>query len=82
METVELVIVIKGMGNTVRWPNEPNNPDAKRDTTKWYEFHSNHGHHTPDCIALQLEVANLLKKRHLQDLLFDKGKNTLTLRDN
>ena len=40
-----------------------------------------HGHSTPNCIALHFEVADLLKKGHLQDLLSDKGKNTLAQRD-
>ena len=33
---------------------------------------------TPNCIALRFEVVDLLKKGHLQDLLLDKGKNTLS----
>ncbi|KAL5573281.1 hypothetical protein UlMin_022878 [Ulmus minor] len=40
-----------------------------------------HGHSTPDWIALSFEVTNLLKKGHLQDLLSDKGKNTLAQRE-
>ena len=36
---------------------------------------------TPDCIALCFEVADLLKRGHLQDLLSDKGKNTLAQRE-
>ena len=36
-----------------------------------------HGHYTLDCIVLHVEVANLLKKGHIQDLLSNKGKNTL-----
>ncbi|KAL5573285.1 hypothetical protein UlMin_022882 [Ulmus minor] len=54
-----------------------NNPDPKRDITKYCEFHGDHGHSTPDCISLRFEVADLLKRGHLQDLLSDKGKNTV-----
>ena len=72
IEPVELVVVMKGMANTIRWPMNPNNHDAKRDTSKWCEFHCDHGHNTPDCIALRFEVVDLLKKGHLQDLLSGK----------
>ena len=41
-----------------------------------------HSHSTLDCIALCLEVSNLLKRGHLQYQLFDKGKGTLSLCDN
>ena len=54
-----------------------NNPDPKWDINKYYEFHGDHVHLTPNCIALHFEVADLLKKGHLQDLLSNKGKNTL-----
>ena len=82
IEPKELVAVMKGMGNSVKWPRKAINPDPKCDTTKWCKFRSEHGHNTPDCITLRLEVTNLLKKGHFQDLLFDKGKNTLTIWDN
>ena len=82
IEPVELVAIMKGMGNTVRWPKKPKNPDAKRETTKWCEFHSNHSHNTLDCIILQLEDVDLLKKGCLQDFLSDKERNTLAIWDN
>ncbi|GMN64910.1 hypothetical protein TIFTF001_033981 [Ficus carica] len=48
----------------VTWPKKlPEN--SVRDTTKYYEFHKDHGHHTIDCRALRAEVAELLKKGHL-----------------
>ncbi|XP_031280937.1 uncharacterized protein LOC116139397 [Pistacia vera] len=68
---------MKGMGSTVKWPSKLN-PEARRDKTKWYEFHGDHGHNTADCIALQLEATALLKRGHLRDLLTDKGKNTIS----
>ncbi|KAL5574386.1 hypothetical protein UlMin_023983 [Ulmus minor] len=72
---------LSNMGNTVKWPRKTNNPDPKRDITKYCEFHGDHGHSTPDCISLRFEVADLLKRGHLQDLLSDKGKNTLAQRE-
>lgn len=42
--------------------------------TKYCDFHKDHGHHTIDCRALQAEVAELLKKKHLQEFLNAKGR--------
>ncbi|XP_031280338.1 uncharacterized protein LOC116138818 [Pistacia vera] len=70
---------MKGMGPTIKWSNKLN-PEARRDRTKWCEFYGDHGHNTADCIALRLEVAALLGRGHLQDLLMDKGKNTISQR--
>ncbi|XP_031255967.1 uncharacterized protein LOC116113955 [Pistacia vera] len=77
VEPAQVVAIMKGMGSSVRWRGKLN-AEARRDTTKWCEFHSDHGHNSPDCIALCLEVATLLKRGHLQDLLTDKGKHTIS----
>lgn len=69
------------MGNTVRWLTKFKNPNAKHDTTKWCKFHSDHSHTTTSCITLRLEVAELLKRDNLKDLLTDKGKSTFANKD-
>ncbi|GMN23352.1 hypothetical protein TIFTF001_051302 [Ficus carica] len=59
----ELIAYLKRQ-DFVTWPKKlPENP--ARDTTKYCEFHRDHGHHTIDCRALRAEVAELLKKSHL-----------------
>ncbi|GMN47447.1 hypothetical protein TIFTF001_016609 [Ficus carica] len=62
----------------VTWPEKlPEYP--ARDTTKYCEFHKYHGHHTIDCRVLRAEVAELLKKGHLQEFLTEKGRETYGL---
>ena len=73
----ELVVIFKNMGNTIRWLGKMVAPNDKRDASKWCDFHGNHKYKTEDCIALKLEVAELLKHGHLKVLLTDKGKSTL-----
>ncbi|GMN64235.1 hypothetical protein TIFTF001_033319 [Ficus carica] len=60
------------------WPKKlPENP--ARDTTKYCEFHKDHGHHTIDCRALRAEVVELLKKGHPREFLTEKGRETYGL---
>ncbi|GMN35838.1 hypothetical protein TIFTF001_042294, partial [Ficus carica] len=59
----------------VTWPKKlPENP--ARDTSKYCEFHKDHGHNTVDCRALRAEVVELLKKGHLCEFLTEKGRET------
>ena len=68
------------MGDKVRWPGKLRTPAEQRNSNKWCEFHGDHGHTVTECIALRLEVAELLKRGHLTEFLSDKGKKTLANR--
>ncbi|GMN48610.1 hypothetical protein TIFTF001_017761 [Ficus carica] len=62
----------------VTWPKKLSENPA-RDTTKYCEFHKDHGHQTIDCRALRAEVVELLKKGHLREFLTEKGRETYGL---
>ncbi|KAH6785376.1 hypothetical protein C2S51_037831 [Perilla frutescens var. frutescens] len=70
----EAVNAMKGLGKNVKWPPKMRTLDNERDRNKFCDFHNNHGHRTDNCIALRLEVIELLKRGHLTDLLTSKGK--------
>ncbi|KAK4858479.1 hypothetical protein QYF36_017042 [Acer negundo] len=80
-EPVDLVSLMKEMGKTIKWPRKMNAPPEYRDARLRCEFHEDHGHRTEDCVALMLEVAELLKRGHLQESLTDKGKQTAARHD-
>ncbi|XP_031251412.1 uncharacterized protein LOC116109317 [Pistacia vera] len=64
VEPAQVMVIMKGMGSSVKWPGKLN-VEARRDMTKWCEFHGDHGHNIVDCITLRLEVTALLKRGHL-----------------
>ena len=80
ISTGELVSVLKKMGNEVRWPPRAKEGFKKKDTSKWCEFHRDYGHTTAECVALRLEVLELLNKGFLRDLLTERGRATLAQR--
>ncbi|XP_019260441.1 PREDICTED: uncharacterized protein LOC109238432 [Nicotiana attenuata] len=73
VSTSELVAVLKGMGDKVRWPKEMRSDPSKRNLDFWCEFHNDHGHRITDCRLLQEEVEHLLKQGYLTDLFSEKG---------
>ncbi|KAL5579317.1 hypothetical protein UlMin_011759 [Ulmus minor] len=52
----QLVGVLKGMGEAVKWPQKMKSTPGTRDNKRWCEFHRDHGHRTDECHALRLEV--------------------------
>ncbi|KAF3565434.1 hypothetical protein DY000_02014365 [Brassica cretica] len=49
-------------------------PDSCWNLGFWCDFHRDHGHKTEDCVALKIEVNELLKKGHLWVFLSEKAK--------
>ncbi|XP_056856078.1 uncharacterized protein LOC130505482 [Raphanus sativus] len=73
----ELIGVQRQMGPQVKWPPKMKVSETNQNPKRWCEFHSDHGHTTEDCIALKMEVAELLKKGYLREFLSEKAKNLL-----
>ncbi|KAF3553241.1 hypothetical protein F2Q69_00012666 [Brassica cretica] len=53
-------------------------PDSFRNPGLWCDFHCDHGHKTEDCIALRIEVNELLQKGHHREFLSEKAKAHLS----
>ena len=47
---------------------------AKRDSTKYCEFHRDHGHRTNDCIQLRKEIEYLIRRGHLRRFIASEGR--------
>ncbi|KAF3522227.1 hypothetical protein F2Q69_00048444 [Brassica cretica] len=76
--TPELVNALRQMGQQVKWPPKMKAPDSFWNPEFWCDFHRDHGRKTEDCIALRIEVNELLQKGHLREFLSEKAKAHLS----
>ncbi|KAF2548378.1 hypothetical protein F2Q70_00023126 [Brassica cretica] len=74
----ELINVLRQMGQQVKWPQNIKAPNCFRNPGFWCEFHRDHGHKTEECVALKIEVNELLWKGHLREFLSEKAKSHLS----
>ncbi|KAF3598042.1 hypothetical protein DY000_02020700 [Brassica cretica] len=74
----ELINVLRQMGQQVKWPQKMKAPDSFWNPGFWCDFHRDHGHKTEDCVALKIEVNELLRKGHLREFLSEKAKSHLS----
>ena len=58
----------------LRWSSQMKSDPAKRDDTKYCEFHRGHGHRTNDCIQLRKEIEYLIRRGHLSSYVASKGQ--------
>ena len=72
-----MVIFMRQMGQQVKWPKEMKALDSFQNPNRWCDFHNDHVHKMEDCVALRIEVNELLKKGHLQEFLSNKSKSLL-----
>ena len=47
---------------------------ARRDDTKYCEFHKDHGHRTDGCIQLKKEIEYLIRRGHLNRYVASEGQ--------
>ena len=59
----------------LRWPSQMKTDPAKRDITKYCEFHRDHGHQTDDCIQLRKEIEYLIRRGHLRRFVASEGRD-------
>ena len=59
----------------LRWPSQMKSDPAKRDNTKYCEFHRDHGHRTDDCIQLRKEIEYLIRRGHLRRYMASEGQD-------
>ena len=50
----------------LRWPSQMRSDPAKRDNTRYCEFHRDYGHRTDDCIQLRKEIEYLIRHGYLR----------------
>ena len=78
ISTPELVNTLRKMVQQVKWPQKMKAPDSLQNPGLWCDFHCDHGHKTEDCVALKIEVNELLQKGHLREFLSEKAKTHLS----
>ena len=64
ISTPELANAQRQMGQQVKWPPKMKGSDSFWNPQLWCDFHRDHGHKTKDCIAIKIEVNELLQKGH------------------
>ncbi|XP_074266957.1 uncharacterized protein LOC141590252 [Silene latifolia] len=74
VDTAGLIKRLDNMGDIVKWPKKTDNPNSRKDTTRWCKFHMDIGHTTEECLGLRKQVAYLLKKGYLKDLMPSKNR--------
>ena len=58
----------------LRWPSQMKSNPAKRDDTKYCEFHKGHGYRTDDRIQLRKEIEYLIRCGHLSRYVALEGQ--------
>ena len=59
----------------LKWPSQMKTDPAKRDMTKYCEFHRDHGHRTDDCMQLKKEIEILIRRGHLHRYVASEDRN-------
>ena len=59
----------------LRWPSQMRSDPTKRDNTRYYDFHRDHGHRTNDCIQLRKEIEYLIRLGYLRRYIASEGQD-------
>ncbi|XP_074289249.1 uncharacterized protein LOC141614402 [Silene latifolia] len=69
IDTIWLIKRLDNMGDILKWPKKTDNPNSRKDTTRWCEFHMDIGHTIEEYLGLRRQMAYLLNKGCLKDLM-------------
>ena len=58
----------------LRWPSQMRLDPAKRDNSRYCEFHRDYGHCTDDCIQLKKEIEYLIRRGYLRRFIAPEGQ--------
>ena len=59
----------------LRWPSQMRSDPTKRDNTRYFEFHRDHGHRMDDCIQLRKEIEYLIRRGYLRRFVASEGQS-------
>ena len=69
----EILSVVEDKG-LAKYPRQQS-ANARRDTTKYYRFHKDHGHETSKCFQLRDHIESLIRDGHLKDFALKGDKH-------
>ena len=58
----------------LRWPSQMRSDPAKRDNTRYCEFHCDYGHRADNCIQLRKEIEYLIRRGYLRHFITSEGQ--------
>ncbi|OMO90118.1 S-locus glycoprotein [Corchorus olitorius] len=65
------ILMVLERENLVKWPKKMSSSGTKRDKSKCYAFHWDHGHETEGCVDLKNEIESFIRRGYLKGFVKD-----------